>query len=257
MKTEVKIESTIEIRDASLIVSLGSCFAENIGALMHKRNILVNPHGILFNPFSLERAIEAALNNTIREDHYGVFQEDHFHFDYHSKMNGKSRKEVAEKIARASLLLSQKLQTADFLFITFGTAWVWQLIETETVVANCHKVPQDRFRKGMLNFGQIIADWVERIEDLLKRNPKLQIVVSVSPVRHTRNGLPEDKISKSYLLILCDSISKHFDSVHYFPAYEIVLDELRDYAYFKDDLIHPTDEAIGIVYEKFKVFSGI
>lgn len=258
-RTEVKIEPKIQLEKHAKVLSLGSCFAENVGALLKQdgHDIVINPHGILFNPYSLYLSLNQALLGNPKPDHFGEFQEQFFHFDYHSRMNGQNREEVGKNIERANHWLVQRLDEADFLILTFGTAWVWRLLSTDEVIANCHKVPQNQFQKEILDLDFLTDLLCAFLGNLQSKRPNVKIVLTVSPVRHRRNGMHEDKVSKSILLLLCDRLEKQLEQVFYFPAYEIVIDELRDYSYFKNDLIHPTEEAVELVYERFKAFGGL
>ena len=256
-RTEVKIEPTIKIEEDSKILSLGSCFADEVGGMLKSdgHDVMSNPAGILFNPQSLALHLWSVATNQIEEKHFGDYQDTHFHFDFHSKTNGSDLQSVRSKISDALSLSREQLKEADYLILTFGTAWVWRYLKTDSIIANCHKVPQNEFRKELLDLTSLIQVYRELVSDLLEFNHNLQIILTVSPVRHTRNGLPEDKRSKSILLLLCHALSDEFETVTYFPAYEVVLDELRDYSYFKGNLIHPTDETIGEVYKRFCRFA--
>lgn len=253
-RTEVDIKSpeyTISIE--SSILSVGSCFADKLGQILSQQayNIAVNPHGILFNPTSIAKALDSALEDKIRADHFDEYQGIHFHYDYHSKTNGINTGEVEQKIRQANGVMNHALKSGDYLFLTFGTAWVWSLNRTAEVIANCHKVPQKEFSKELLDLETLKKEWKRLVEKLSNLNPKLKIILTVSPVRHSRNGLHQDKLSKSILLLLCDYLEQNFDSIAYFPAYEIMLDELRDYEFYKGNLIHPNQEAVQYIFEKF------
>ncbi len=253
-RTEVPVVSVPGfIRPESGMLSLGSCFAENIGLRLCKAgyDISVNPPGILFNPFSIETALRNAIRRSVEKQHFDSFQGTSIHFDYHSRMNGADESAVNKNVEKASGIMESRLLSGDRLFITFGTSWVFQLNRTGKIIANCHRVPQKEFTKVLLDCDDLKQSWFGLLSELLALNPKLRIVLTVSPVRHTRKGIHENNVSKAILLLLCDHLEKSFEQVHYFPAYEIVLDELRDYRFFKDDLIHPNDEALEIVYNRF------
>lgn len=242
------------IRREDKILSIGSCFSESVGELLKKDgyDIEINPPGILFNPHSIEKCFRNALEEKVDEGHFGTYMDAYFHFDYHSRMNGLNQENVRTNIQSHLQKIKKLLMAGDCLILTFGTAWVYQLSKTEQIVANCHKVPQKEFTKVLLDLDILKEQWKNLIGDLHQLNPKLKILLTVSPIRHTRKGIHENNVSKSVLLLLSDFLEKKFECVQYFPSYEIVLDELRDYEFFKEDMIHPTDESISIIYERLK-----
>lgn len=252
--TPVRITtSPTKLNHSHKIVAMGSCFADNIGQKLSQDgfNIAVNETGILFNPTSIEQLLLNAIYNQL--DETLILQRDDlfYHFGFHSKQHAPSHLLLVNKLKANQNQLKENILNADFLILTFGTAWVYELIEQEKIVANCHKIKQSNFEKKMLSLQQLKGAYHELFETLKKLNPKLEIILTVSPVRHIKNGLHENNSSKATLHLLSDHLCEVFPFVNYFPAYELVNDELRDYRFFKEDMIHPTEQAVNFVYQKF------
>jgi hypothetical protein len=235
------------------ILSIGSCFANNVAIELEKDGFLIdqNPMGILFNPISIMKNIRNSFQQNLNESLI-IQRDDYFyHFDYPSQFYAESQEKLVEKINRIQEDTTKQLKKFNRLILTFGTAWVYNWLKKDEIVANCHKIPAQEFKKELLELNYLIKSYVQFFEELRAVNPNLEIILTVSPVRHIKNGLHENNLSKSVLLLLADHLLKRFDFVHYFPAYEIVLDDLRDYRFFGSDLIHPSPQAIDYVYEKF------
>ncbi len=235
------------------ILSIGSCFANNVAIELEKDGFLIdqNPMGILFNPISIMKNIQNAFQQNLNESLI-IKRDDYFyHFDYPSQFYAESQEKLGEKIKRIQEDTTTLLKKSNRLILTFGTAWVYNWIKKDEIVANCHKIPAHEFKKELLDLNYLMKSYDQFFEELLVINPNLEIILTVSPIRHIKNGLHENNLSKSVLLLLTDYLVQHFDFVHYFPAYEIVLDDLRDYRFFGSDLIHPSPQAIDYVYEKF------
>lgn len=235
------------------LLLLGSCFAQNIGDKLayYKFQAVTNPFGIIFNPVALERLVaDAVANKTYTEA--DVFELDGVwkSFYAHSDKNALTRLGAVIHLQEAQQLLRQQLIEASHLFITLGTAWVYKHLERDEVVANCHKVPQQAFTKKLLSVTEI-QESLSRVCELVKTlNPKIEIAFTVSPVRHIKDGIVENTRSKSHLLT---AVHQLVDSreVSYFPAYEIVMDELRDYRFYASDMVHPSEQAVTYVWERF------
>ena len=254
-RTEVQIDpSENKIDHQTKILMLGSCFTENIGDRMHelKFNIDVNPFGILYNPLSVLNSIELLLEGKeyTREDLY----HDHgmwFSFDHHSRFSDTNLEQCLDKI-NSRLEKSRKFfRNLDMLILTFGTAWSYVLEGTHRIVSNCHKLPPEKFDRFHLNSNQIFDYYYELIGQLLEKNPKLRIIFTVSPVRHWKDGPVENSISKSTLIISIHRLIEHIREAEYFPAYEIAMDDLRDYRYYADDLLHPNKQMADYIWNKF------
>lgn len=242
---------TISPESKSLLV--GSCFSENIGERLrdYKFDTVVNPYGILFNPHSILHALVAMLS----DKEYTV--EDLVRFDgkwhsfaHHGSFSAITEADALQKINEYHKLGAAQLKTADFMIITFGSAWVYEHFEGN-IVANCHKFPNNQFTKKKLGVNEIIHDWSHLITHLREVNPEIRLIFTVSPVRHLKDGVVENTWSKSTLNLAIHELVRRFDDVNYFPSFEIVMDDLRDYRFFKDDMLHPNKQAIDYIWDKF------
>ena len=234
----------------SSIVSLGSCFAVNMGEKFayYKFPITLNPFGILFHPLAIENIITRALQSIpyVAEDFF-LHNELWHSFDFHSDMSCISFKESISLANRQQTLLYDTLYRANFCFLTLGTAWVYIYNSTDRIVANCHKLPQQHFSKRLLSVEEI-GESLTRIAQLLKQiNPSMHLVITISPVRHIKDGFLENQVSKSQLFsALYPLITSGYYT--YFPAYELLLDELRDYRFYANDMVHPSEMAINYIW---------
>jgi len=233
----------------------GSCFAENIGEKLQKSKFqtAINPFGILYNPesvyASLERILEKKLfsENELFE-HEGVWKS----FNHHSRFAELTSEAFLENVNKKLEETSDFLQTTDFLMITFGTAWIYRLKESGEVVSNCHKLPGALFIREKLTPDVIVKTYTGLIRRLLQVRPTMKIIFTVSPIRHRKDGMHENQLSKAVLLLAVEQLQHLFPSnTLYFPAYEIVLDELRDYRFYAEDMIHPNETAIRYIWERF------
>ncbi len=253
-RTEIKSqEAELKLDHTNGVVSIGSCFADHIGERLSERNFIIhkNPFGILFNPISIKKNILAALNQEVDQALFLSRDDRSYHYDFPAAFSSTREKDLASQLASTQESFAQLWPSIDRLVITFGTAWVYRLIREKKIVANCHKVPQAAFTKELLDLGFLQSEYQSFFEHLKKQNPNLEIMLTVSPVRHIKNGIHEDKLSKAILLLLSDYLEKEFDFVHYFPAYELLIDDLRDYRFYKTDMIHPTDQAVDYVFDHF------
>lgn len=249
--------SPFPITHASKVVSLGSCFAQTIGSKMHaaKFAVLVNPFGTLFHPLNLTDLLSQALVQG-QMDSLGVVEREGIfvHYAAHSEVKGATRAELEGNYTRQMLILNHSLKEANHLVLTLGTAWIYQHKEFGRV-ANCHKQPAALFEKKLSSLEEMATDLREVLEKLLQVNPNLKIILTLSPVRHTKEGVSENQLSKSLLRVLCAQLEQQLEAVRYFPAYEILMDELRDYRFYKSDLVHPSEEAENYIWEKWQQFS--
>ncbi len=239
---------------ASRCMMLGSCFTENMGERLHnaKFSVDMNPFGILYNPFSIEKAISYLLDNHLFESSELVEHGGKWHsFMHHSRFSDIEQSKCLEVINNRILLSSRNLREADFLFVTFGTAWVYELKETGAIVSNCHKLPDSLFNRRRLAVEEIADKYTLIINRLIEYNPKLQVVFTVSPIRHWKDGAHENQLSKSILLLAIDALVQQFDDVKYFPAYELMMDDLRDYRFYTEDMLHPNNVAVNYIWERF------
>lgn len=236
------------------ILCIGSCFAEHIGQqlLDTKFPVLQNPFGILYNPMSIYNALQILLEQqTISSDilfeHQGLWHSP-FH---HSRFSGLNKEEVWKNIEASLQQAKAHLKKTNRLIITLGTAFVYEDKHRQKIVANCHKLPAQQFQKRRLSVSEIVATFIPLFQTLIEKKSDLEIILTVSPVRHIRDGIVENQRSKAALVLAIDEICKAMKQVHYFPSYELVLDDLRDYRFFARDMVHPNSMAIDYVWTKF------
>lgn len=242
------------INYSSKVLLLGSCFAQNMGAKLeyYKFQQCTNPFGILFHPVAIEKLITRAVNHTWFTSKDVFLQNEQWHcFLAHSKLSNTSEEDLISALNSALEKLRFSLLEASHVVFTFGTAWVYRHLEKDTIVANCHKVPQKEFVKQLLSPDDV-SDVLLGIETKLRTiNPTCSIINTVSPVRHIKDGLLANSRSKAHLIAGVQEIVSPEKLNYYFPSYEIMMDELRDYRYYKEDLIHPNETAIYLIWEKF------
>lgn len=245
-----KADFTIQHGDS--ILFLGSCFSDEIAnkSAYHGLKVQSNPFGTVFHPNLLSQFITDSINEieTERVLNRGDL---YFSWDANSTVFDFSEAHLIEKLHTLRSDFKNQLKQVKAIFITFGTAWAYRRKDDTLLVANCHKVPASEFDKELIEVEEMYFQWMETVEKLKELNPKLEIVVTVSPVRHIRDGLIENNQSKAILLDLVRRLIKHSE-VTYFPSYEIIIDELRDYRFFKTDRVHPSEEAIEYVWKQFE-----
>ena len=238
----------------SQIVTIGSCFAEVMGNRLvdNKLSVLNNPFGTIFNPVSMAKLLTMALyGQTPDEDRYVERDGVWFHYDFHSSLWGNTQDELRTKLIATLEQTADAIRKADFLLLTLGSAVVYRHIETGKVVANCHKMPGSLFEKYLYQIDHLRDDMTRLMKTLHKVNPKLKVLLTVSPVRHTRDTLPLNNVSKSILRVLAHELTIWNNWIVYFPAYELMMDDLRDYRFYEADLIHPNAQAHEYIFEKF------
>ena len=238
----------------SRIVTVGSCFADVMGRRLadHKLTVLNNPFGTIFNPVSMAKLLTMAIAG-ISPDESRYVERDGiwFHYDFHSSLWANSRNELHDALVDCLMQTANAIRQADFLLLTLGSAVVYRHIETGSVVANCHKMPGSLFEKYVYQIDYLRDDLTRLLKMLHKANPKLKIIVTVSPVRHTRDTLPLNSVSKSVLRVIAHELTTWHNWVSYFPAYELMIDDLRDYRFYEADLIHPNRQAHDYIFGKF------
>lgn len=247
----------------SRIISFGSCFADEVGKKFDhfKLNHLTNPFGILFHPLAIEKVIDFALSEKqFTQDDIFLLDERWHCFDTHSAMSHPDKKVMLTTLNDTLKATRQNILEASHFIITLGTAWVYKHTETSEIVANCHKVPQKAFEKKLISIEEI-AKSIENIVSRVKAaNTKINFIFTVSPVRHLKDGFTENQLSKAHLISALHQVleNKNFPLLwrgaggeNYFPSYEILMDELRDYRYYAEDMIHPNQLAIDIIWERF------
>ncbi|MDD3860649.1 MAG: GSCFA domain-containing protein [Bacteroidales bacterium] len=232
----------------------GSCFAGNIGQKIKEIKIrtLVNPTGIHYNPLSLADSLHSALSEREIEESDLFFANGRWnHFNFHSEFSAKTKKDALKLMNKSKKLLKDELTNSEYLFVTFGTAIIYENSKTGSIVANCHKLPASTFKQRFVMPDETVSVWNKLISDINRFNPKLKIVFTVSPIRHFKNGATENQFSKSSLFIAIKSLLSENSNAFYFPAYEIVMDELRDYRFYANDMLHPAELGINYIWEKF------
>lgn len=238
----------------SQILTLGSCFADVVGHQLkaYKVNTEVNPFGTLFNPLSIFKIVSPTYSRA-DERLYVQNSEAWVHYDFHSQFSGNSKDELSESINEKLINTQSYLsaQNSQFLLLTFGTSFIYKLLQPQTYVANCHKMPKNLFEKILLSVKDICKAFAILHQELKEINPNLRIVLTVSPVRHTKDGMAENQVSKSILRAACHYLTTDYQDVEYFPSYEIMMDDLRDYRFYKPDMIHPNEVAEQYIFEKF------
>jgi hypothetical protein len=240
-----------KINFAQQFLFLGSCFAENIGETMqrYKFNVEINPHGVLYNPASIAVALRRYAENKKMESTELFFANECWNsWEHHSRFSN-TNKEICLAVINNSISSSHdKIKNTDWLFITFGSAFIYK--RNEQLVGNCHKQPQKEFAKSLMRTQEIVADYKLLIQELKKINKNLKIVFTISPVRYVRDGVVENNLSKARLIDAVHQLVQENENAFYFPAYELVMDDLRDYRFYKNDLVHPNEQAIEYVFEK-------
>ncbi len=237
------------------ILLLGSCFVENIGDKLDyfKFKNLQNPFGILFHPKAIENLITNAINRKVYSEKDVFFHNEQWHcFDAHSKLSHISKACLLENLNSTIKLTNQQIYKSTHIIITLGTAWVYNFIETNNVVANCHKVTQKQFEKELMPVDAIFQSLENIVVNIKKVNSKADVIFTVSPVRHIKDGFVENTQSKAHLISAIHQIINTGNSIYYFPSYEIMMDELRDYRFYAEDMIHPNQTAVNYIWEAFK-----
>jgi len=262
-RTPIKTEKfKRQINHKTPVIMMGSCFTDNIGSRLRQYlfDVVINPFGVSYNPMSVKKSITQLISREkYKEDDLHFHNELWFSFDHYTKISATDKVEALHNINTEFQRAKEKLKSAGFLIITFGTAFAYRYKETGEIVCNCHKIPATRFERSMLSTKSIIGEYEELIKQLLKLNPELQLVFTVSPVRHLKDGLVENQRSKAALLLAANELVKLFpDSAHYFPSYEIMMDDLRDYRFYDADMVHPNAQAVDYIWERFleTAFSG-
>lgn len=255
-RTTFKIEQSLnKINYNSKILSLGSCFSENIGEKLnyYKFPAIINPFGILYNPESIANSINFLLEKKQFTDsdlfeHKGIWNS----FYHHSRFSNINKNICIEDINKSITSASAHLKKAKFLLITLGTSWVYEFIQTGEIVSNCHKVPSKEFNRNKLTANQIVERYKTIIKELQNNNRELNIIFTVSPIRHLKDGAAQNQLSKATLILAINELINQFEKVSYFPSYEIMMDDLRDYRFYNDDMTHPSQIAINYIWDKFK-----
>lgn len=234
------------------ILLVGSCFSDSIGEILieNKFDALPNPFGVVYNPISIFNLLEnSILKKSYDDNSFAQQNEIWYNYHFHSEVSALTKEELAtkitEKMSRVGEWLAKEQST---LILTLGTAFVYSYIKNDEIVANCHKMPASLFEKQLLSQKQIIKAF-EKLYGILPKN--LHIILTVSPVRHIKDSIPLNAVSKSILRLVCHELSEQFENISYFPAYEYLIDDLRDYRFYDADMLHPNRQAIDYVFAKF------
>ena len=254
-RTEIKLaDYPNKIHYEEAILCLGSCFATHMSSklLTHKFESLLNPFGILFNPYSIAKAIQWLCVGADYKKEDLFFHDGLWHsFDHHGIFSHPDPEQGLQQInsslekGRAFLLKSK------WCVLTLGTAYVFQKKSDQKIVANCHKLPGSQFDRIKLSLDEVVQEMKIAIQNIRKQNPSIRFILTVSPVRHIRDGLVENQRSKATLLLATEQLVKELKEVYYFPAYELLLDDLRDYRFYEADMIHPNQQAIDYIWKRF------
>ncbi len=248
------------IQHLQKLLLMGSCFTENIGEKLrrHKFSTLENPNGILFNPVSVSEAVSACIENKrVTADDIFQHNETWHSWKHHSRFSGITADECVQKINDSTSAAHNYLKQTDHLMITLGSAWLYTLTGkaanavTGSIAANNHKAPADWFQKRLMNAEETVIVLQGMLDELFLFNPNLQIIFTISPVRHLREGVIENNRSKAVLIQAVHQLVEGSELLYYFPAYELVIDDLRDYRFYAEDLVHPNYQATQYVWEKF------
>lgn len=246
--------SKFKIEGNDKLFFIGSCFTENIGNQLQRLKFesIINPFGIVYNPISISNSLETLLQNKLSLEsdlfeHQGVWHS----FDFHSRFSDVKKEKCLEKTNQSITNASLALKNTNVLFITFGSAHVYLLKSQNKLVANCHKLPASYFDKTYIEFNQTLNIYNSLFEKLKEQNPNLKIITTLSPVRYLSDGFAENQKSKAILTLLCHALKDNFEFVDYYPAYEIMMDDLRDYRFYADDMIHPNHLAINYIFDHF------
>lgn len=254
--TKIPVQkSTFPIDYDSKVMLLGSCFAENMGKKFDyfKFQATTNPFGIIFNAVSLEKLIRRAVENRTFTENDIFFHNDLWHcYEVHSELSNLDKDAFLESLNDIIRSTNKQLNDSTHIIITLGTSWVYRNIETNEIVANCHKVPQKQFTKEFLSIHQTEESLQSIISLIHSVNPNCNFIFTVSPVRHIKDGFTENTLSKAHLIAaIHKTITNHKSNITYFPSYEIMMDELRDYRFYAEDMLHPNQTAIDYIWIQF------
>ncbi|MCD9577258.1 GSCFA domain-containing protein [Flavobacterium soyae] len=257
-RTQIPIsKSNNPIDYNSKILSVGSCFVENMAQKFDyfKFQNERNPFGIIFNPVSIEKLFSRVCNEDVFTEKDIFFHNERWHsFEVHSDLSNANRQELLETLNKAITETNKQIKKATHIIVTFGTSWIYRNIESTEIAANCHKVPQKQFSKELLSV-EVIQKSIQNTIDLIQTlNPNINFIFTISPVRHIKDGFVENQLSKSHLFTALHSAlnTEHLKlNTEYFPSYEIMMDELRDYRFYKEDMLHPNQIAIDYIWKLF------
>lgn len=248
-----KISPQLETHDVLLL--MGSCLATEIGERLQETKLrcLINPFGVLYNPMSIASSLRIILDNEFPTEDDFISHDGYWHsFSFHGDFSSPTIEGLRDNIQHSLDACRDCLKQTTCLFVTFGSAFVYEWKETGKVVANCHKLPEKLFHRRRLQVDEIVDEYKDLLQAIWQVNPTMRVLFTVSPIRHVRDGLHENQLSKATLLLAIDQLKQLFpDKVLYFPAYELLMDELRDYRFYADDLVHPSRMAVELIWQRF------
>ncbi len=255
LRTTFKIApSPVKVTFNNSAMLIGSCFASAIGQQMEmgRLPVMINPAGAVFNPVSVRNTVDDIITGRIyTHDDLYCHEGTYLSFSHYTDFSSDDPEKVLDKINKKSKEASEFLKKAGFLFITFGTARIFRWLKSGDIVSNCHKIPASGFETGLLTVKDITEAWTKLLDTLQSQYPGLTIVFTISPVRHWKDGAHGNQVSKSVLFLAVEELLQHPLAPQYFPAYELVMDDLRDYRYYSDDMLHPSTSAISYIWEAF------
>lgn len=255
LQTKVNIDTPDFMIDYnSKLMMLGSCFAENMGGKFsyYKFGVDVNPCGIVYNPRSVANVLRLIVEGKeFKQEDLMQVGDKWVSLYHHGSFSSTDAGECLDKINRRLELATREIRSADLLVITWGTAWVYRHTGEGVVVSNCHKIPSQEFERYRLSVDEIVDEYTGLIGRLREVNPGIRVLFTVSPIRHWKDGAHGNQLSKATLLLAIDRLRERLGGVYYFPAYEIVLDELRDYRFYADDMLHMSSLTIDYTWERF------
>ncbi len=233
---------------------LGSCFAQNMGEAMLERKLpaLVNPFGVVYNPVAMHRVLQRIRNGNLYQHNELVHHNELWiSLDHHSTFSHIDPEHTLATINQKLTEAHVHWKNTQCLLLTFGTAWVYYYNKTDEPVANCHKIPAVQFTRRLLSVDEIVNLWQQEVDEILKTSPNLKLILTVSPVRHWKDGAQGNQLSKATLILAINQLTQLFpDHLFYFPSYEIVMDDLRDYRFYDSDMLHISKEASGYIWKK-------
>ena len=243
------------IRYGDGLLFLGSCFADEVGVICRGLgfDVMVNPFGVLYNPASIAQSVERLDSGKPfgHEDVIEVGEGQYCTFSHNTAFWNRSEEDLLEQVNLSLFESHTHFLKSKWIILSLGTSWVFQDKETHEVVSNCHKLPAARFERVFL----LVEQSVQHLSEIVQQHPEKRFIFTISPLRHLKDGLHENQLSKAALLLAVNEVCKSFGNAHYFPAYEILLDELRDYRFYKEDMVHPTEQAVRYIWERFADFA--
>lgn len=255
-RTEVNpLESKQKIEHKDKIMLIGSCFTQNIGERLINGGFQtdINPFGVIYNPFTISQCLNYILDNKPYTEDDIIEANGYYSYSHHGSFKGETSKEVLEKINSRINESHLFIKDAKYLILTLGTSWIYTHKKTDRIMGNCHKIPSTEFSKSLLSIETIVNVLSESIEKFIKTTSQTdsKIILTISPIRHSKDGVRENQVSKSLLHVGVEELLKQNSRIDYFPAYEIMMDDLRDYRFYEADMLHPTTQAIDYIWDKF------